>query len=352
MKKDTFIMLKIKNTEDSIIEHIKDSYDKKEERVYFASTKKDIVTVKKLKEESENGNYKMLAIVFDEDEKKCRKASELYLCDIIFREKDKENVITYSSYGNIKSELLVDNHINKSWIDLSDDFEEHSYLSIHKSNGLIEELSIPFLEKYSVSKSDEVEYDEIEEERSLNHLSQRNHYCKRVVAWAKPSGKRSEFQRDRERIVHAKASRRLVDKAQIFTSSKGDHFRTRMTHTLEVSQIARGLSLRLGLNHDLTEAIALAHDIGHTPFGHQGERTLKDILSGEIDVIKWGDVIIKYGGFKHNFQGVRVLAHLEEKYLEHEGLDLSYQVLEGVFKHTGGKRRDCSECAYETCKNS
>ncbi|MCM1988913.1 deoxyguanosinetriphosphate triphosphohydrolase family protein [Oceanirhabdus seepicola] len=185
-------------------------------------------------------------------------------------------------------------------------------------------------------------------EQTLSYLSQKNEHCKRAIAINESDNNRSEFQRDRERIVHTKASRRLVDKAQIFTSSKGDHFRTRMTHTLEVSQIARGLALRLNLNNDLTEAIALAHDIGHTPFGHQGERTLNSILRNEIKIITCADKI-DFGGFKHNFQGLRILSYLEEKYFEHEGIDLSYQVLEGVLKHTGGKVKDCNNCDKEVC---
>ena len=115
---------------------------------------------------------------------------------------------------------------------------------------------------------------------------------------------RTEFQRDRERIVNSTAFRRMVDKAQIFSAEKGDYFRTRMTHTLEVNQIAKAIAYALHLNLDLTEAIALGHDLGHTPFGHQGERTLNDILSGKIDA---GIVTDKkkmeercYGGFKHN----------------------------------------------------
>jgi dGTPase len=178
---------------------------------------------------------------------------------------------------------------------------------------------------------------------SLSEFSQKNEYCKRTIAVVDSVDGRSEFQRDRERIVHAKAFRRLVDKAQIFTSLKGDHYRTRMTHTLEVSQIARGIAIKLDVNTDLTEAIALAHDIGHTPFGHQGERTLDDILKNRIEIIPDAENI-DFGGFKHNFQGLRVLSYLEEKYFEHEGLDLSYQLLEGVLKHTRHNVKKCSQC--------
>lgn len=110
-----------------------------------------------------------------------------------------------------------------------------------------------------------------------------------------------------------------------------------MTHTLEVSQIARGIALKLKLNLDLTESIALGHDIGHTPFGHQGERTIDDIIKGNIDIIPNAKEL-NIGGFKHNYQALRVLTYLEEKYIEHEGIDLSYQTLEGILKHTKCKK--------------
>jgi len=144
----------------------------------------------------------------------------------------------------------------------------------------------------------------------------------------------------------------LVDKAQIFTSSKGDHYRTRITHTLEVSQIAKAIAIKLNLNVDLTEAIALAHDLGHTPFGHQGERTLDDILKNKINIINIPNGMKfknEFGGFKHNFQGVRVLTCFEEKYADFFGLDVSLQVLDGVLKHTKVELKNCNECKKTKC---
>ena len=161
-------------------------------------------------------------------------------------------------------------------------------------------------------------------EREVRPSAQRSRYVKRVIDKGDIRKNRTEFQRDWERIIHSKSFRRLEDKAQIYTLSKGDHFRTRLTHTLEVAQIARGIARELNLNEDLVEAIALGHDLGHTPFGHVGERTLNEILENE-------DV---KGGFKHNFQGVKVVNYLEEKYGEFEGIDLTYQVIEGILKHT------------------
>ena len=124
-----------------------------------------------------------------------------------------------------------------------------------------------------------------------------------------------------------------MDKAQIFTSSKGDHFRSRMTHTIEVCQIARTIGEKLNLNIDLIEVTALAHDIGHTPFGHQGERTLNEQIKSSNDCDS-----LKHGGFKHNYHALRVLTFLEESSTEYEGLNISYQVLEGILKHTKTKK--------------
>lgn len=131
----------------------------------------------------------------------------------------------------------------------------------------------------------------------------------------------------------------MIDKAQVFSASKGDYYRTRMTHSQAVAQIARGIATELNLNLNLTEAIALGHDLGHTPFGHQGERTLNDILHDKIQVIKNADLFEDhFGGFKHNYQSVRVASILEEEYFEIEGMDLSYQTLEGMLKHTKLKK--------------
>lgn len=145
---------------------------------------------------------------------------------------------------------------------------------------------------------------------------------------------RNEFSRDRDRILFSKAFRRLEHKAQIYSHEKGDHFRTRLTHTLEVVQIARSIARNLGLNEDLTEAIALGHDIGHTPFGHQGEYVLDNIMRGEDDLGGKLNYKINYGGFKHNFNGIKVLDILEKKFRNEMGLNLTWQVLDGILKHT------------------
>ncbi len=150
---------------------------------------------------------------------------------------------------------------------------------------------------------------------------------------------RTAFQRDRDRIVHSRAFRRLKHKTQVYVPYTGDHPRTRLTHTLEVSQIARTLARALGLNEDLVEAIGLAHDLGHTPFGHSGERVLAQILAGEQEGCKLPEGVVReVGTFKHNYQSVRVVDLLERRY-DHPGLNLTDQVREGVIKHTTWKAR-------------
>jgi dGTPase len=137
-----------------------------------------------------------------------------------------------------------------------------------------------------------------------------------------PSKTRSPFRRDCDRVIHSTAFRRLQYKTQVFVFHEGDHYRTRLTHSLEVAQIARALARQLGLDEDLTETLALAHDLGHPPFGHAGERALDACLRG-------------HGGFDHNAQTLRVVTSLEHRYLEFDGLNLSWEALEGVVKHNG-----------------
>ncbi len=131
---------------------------------------------------------------------------------------------------------------------------------------------------------------------------------------------RTRFQRDRDRIIHSKAFRRLMHKTQVFIAPEGDHYRTRLTHTLEVAQISRTVARALGLNEDLTEAIALGHDLGHTPFGHTGEAVLNELVPG---------------GFRHNQQSLRVVDYLEVRGSKYRGLNLTREVRDGIVNHTG-----------------
>jgi dGTPase len=139
------------------------------------------------------------------------------------------------------------------------------------------------------------------------------------------SDMRSPFQRDRDRIIHSTAFRRLKHKTQVFVYHEGDHYRTRLTHSLEVAQIARTIARVLGLDEDLAEALALAHDLGHTPFGHAGEEALNDEMH-------------PYGGFSHNDQTLRILTRLERRYAGFDGLNLTWETLEGTAKHNGPLR--------------
>jgi len=133
---------------------------------------------------------------------------------------------------------------------------------------------------------------------------------------------RSPFQRDRDRIIHASAFRRLKHKTQVFVEHEGDYFRTRLTHSIEVAQVARTVSGALGLDTELTEAVALAHDLGHTPFGHTGEDALDALMT-------------PYGGFDHNAQAIRIVTFLEQHYAAFDGLNLTWETLEGIAKHNG-----------------
>ncbi len=133
---------------------------------------------------------------------------------------------------------------------------------------------------------------------------------------------RSPFQRDRDRIIHSSAFRRLKHKTQVFVEHEGDYYRTRLTHTIEVAQVARTIAGHLGLNTDLAEAVALAHDLGHPPFGHTGEDALSELMA-------------PYGGFDHNAQAMRIVTKLERHYADFDGLNLTWETLEGIAKHNG-----------------
>jgi len=138
---------------------------------------------------------------------------------------------------------------------------------------------------------------------------------------------RTAFQRDRDRVVHCTAFRRLEYKTQVFVNHEGDHYRTRLTHSLEAAQISRTLARRLGLNEDLAEAVTLAHDLGHTPFGHSGQDEMDKLMA-------------EHGGFEHNLQALRIVDHLEKRYPGFRGLNLTWEVREGIFKHSPGLRED------------
>ena len=160
-------------------------------------------------------------------------------------------------------------------------------------------------------------------------VSDANSRGRRIVETASKS--RSEFQRDRDRIVHCTAFRRLEYKTQVFVNHEGDLFRTRLTHSIEVAQIARSIARALGLNDDLAEAVSLAHDLGHTPFGHAGQDALNACMQG-------------HGGFEHNLQSLRIVDRLEERYGAFDGLNLMFETREGILKHCSpAKARELGE---------
>ena len=183
--------------------------------------------------------------------------------------------------------------------------------------------------KIAVEELTREHFERLEEERLAVYASKSSR-AKRARGFVLPmeGDARTQYAHDRDRIIHSRAFRRLKHKTQVFVPYEGDHFRTRLTHTIEVSQIARSAARFLNLNEDLTEAIALGHDLGHTPFGHSGERVLDRLLR---------ESHAGAGGFKHNYQSVRVVDRLEKRY-EEPGLDLTHDVREGIFKHTMWKR--------------
>ena len=181
------------------------------------------------------------------------------------------------------------------------------------------------------------EYLEKFEEERLSPYAMKSSRSQRLIT-LRDEGRhfnyRTDFQRDRDRIIHSQAFRRLKHKTQVYVPYEGDHHRTRLTHTIEVSQISRTLARALNLNEDLTEAIALGHDLGHTPFGHTGEVLLNSIMQGEETLgCLDPELMSKAGGFKHNYQSLRVVDRLEKRY-EYDGLNLTNPTREGIFKHT------------------
>ena len=159
-------------------------------------------------------------------------------------------------------------------------------------------------------------------EKHLKPYALRASFSKGRIFREKESLIRSPYQRDRDRIIHSSSFRRLKHKTQVFVNTEGDHYRTRLTHSMEVSQISRTLARVLGLNEDLCETLSLAHDLGHTPFGHAGEEILNSSM-------------INYGGFNHNIQTLRIITLLENKYYNFTGLNLTIETLDGLIKHNG-----------------
>lgn len=335
------IFIKLKARACKAIQYFEDSYKdftSNGNKSYYYNFPMDKETTY-LSELSAEKEYYFFALVYEDDEEKRKERFvKAFLGNGKFIDKNKslQIIVKYCSEENntIASLRKISN------LDIQKDFNNREYVTIENSEYLFSQIDFILNDPYNFKKEDR-EYKSIESETMLHTLAQKNEYCRRQYNLRVPQENRGEFQRDYERIVHSKAFRRMVDKAQVFSASKGDYYRTRMTHSQAVAQIARGIATELNLNLCLTEAIALGHDLGHTPFGHQGERTLNDILCDKIHIIKNADLFEdNFGGFKHNYQSIRVASTLEEEYFEIEGMDLSYQTLEGILKHTKLKRND------------
>ena len=178
------------------------------------------------------------------------------------------------------------------------------------------------------------EQQEQQEQKSLAPYAQKSAESRGRLNKESSHDLRTEFARDRDRVIHSRAFRRLEYKTQVFLNGTGDHYRTRLTHSIEVAAIARSIARALRLNEDLAETIALAHDLGHSPFGHSGERTLNDLMAG-------------HGGFEHNQQSLRIVDELEKKYPDFDGLNLTYETREGLAKHVTGFDRPRKAIGFE-----
>ena len=334
------LIIKNNNEDVRIHQYAEKSYQ--ENKKYYYNPAYSTLNEEGLKELGDKfeGNGIVLLITYENSELK--EIEDIFIgADVNINEQKSVEYVMKLHLTGERHKRTIESIIDKIDLDLSEDFVYGRYIMMSDMESLYQELR----ERIEAKAKGKVKclFDEDNEKQpkksyELNELAQKDSQSVRIYPSDDVDEYRTEFQRDRERVVNCKAFRRLVDKAQIFGSEKGDYYRTRMTHSLEVNQIAKAISYALGLNLDLTEAIALGHDLGHTPFGHQGERTLDEILHGKIDVgIVATDEMFKekcFGGFKHNYQSARILTEIEEKYKEFPGLNVSVQVVEGVLKHT------------------
>lgn len=323
--------------------YAQESYDLDEKRFY--NTMDGTVNAESLKEIKANFGENGIVLMISYESSESNQIKDVFIgSDVNINDKDNIEYIMKVYLNGEQNCRTIESIIDKMDLDISKDFGVGCYVIMSDMESLFQELQerimaknrVPLFEGYAETEQQDDSY-------QLNVLAQKDNQAIRIYPSGDPGKYRTEFQRDRERIVNCKAFRRLVDKAQIFSAEKGDYYRTRMTHSLEVNQIAKAIAYALNLNMDLTEAIALGHDLGHTPFGHQGERTLNDILGGKEKVGIPSEKLLKercFGGFKHNYQSARILAELEEKYIEFSGLNVSIQIIEGVLKHTRIKPKE------------
>lgn len=326
------ILIKLKaGAADEIIDRVEESNQQKGNRYYNVRGVPNEDIIKNLDKKMK---YHCLFVVYKE-------ADDLLAIQVMYWgtcEINDQLNLHFEVPKKLDNDWMIKNAASYLELDIQNDFPTDGQVSIEFSPSLVDYLDYIRNPPY-VCPAKKPGYCALLEETGLSPLAQKNEYCQRRYGIREPMEGRSEYQRDYDRIIHSKAFRRMADKAQIFTASKGDYYRNRLTHSLIVCQIAKAIATRLKLNLYLTEAVALGHDLGHTPFGHQGERTLNSILTGQIkspqNPLPEDECKDKaYGGFKHNYQSLRVASTLEEAYIEADGLDLSYQTLEGMFKHT------------------
>lgn len=328
-----------------IIERMEESYKEGVKKYYnFPKDSDDIIGDIK---ETDNIYFAAFLWNYKNSEQSIEK---IYLGEGTLNENRKGTSIQYIMKVESPLNIALRNICKLAELNLSTDFED-TYIFCVNSELVVRQIEVIVHPPKQIGRI-EREYEHKDTEDHLHYLAQRNEYCRRQYNLQEPTDYRSEYQRDYERVVHSKAFRRMVDKAQVFSAVKGDYYRTRMTHSQIVAQIGRAIAGGLGLNLCLTEAIALGHDIGHTPYGHQGERTLDDILRGNgYDIIVNRDLLYPEAeeGFKHNYQSVRVATVLEESYPQIRGLDLSFQTLEGMLKHTKLRRDSFSLKSFVDC---
>lgn len=336
------LIIRNNDRKNKIYENALESYHKGERKRYYSPKSLD---VKELKELREISNKQKILLLISYTKAEPTQIEDIFIGNISDITEDGKIIYLMKVHMEYeKNSRAIESIIDKIDLNISEDFSSEQYIKVSSMESLYSELRERVDGRNDVTTdSKETKIKELEE-YVLSPLAQRDQQAIRVYNNTDIGEYRNEFQRDRERVVNCKAFRRMVDKAQIFSAEKGDYYRTRMTHSLEVNQIAKAIAYALKLNLDLTEAIALGHDLGHTPFGHQGERTLNAILLGEEDV---GIVAKKsmfeqkcFGGFKHNYQSARILTAIEEKYVEYPGLNVSIQVVEGVLKHTRIKPKE------------
>lgn len=336
------LIIRNNDRKNKIYENALESYHKGECKRYYSPKTLD---VKELKELREISNKQKILLLISYTKAEPTQIEDIFIGNISDITEDGKIIYLMKVHMEYeKNSRAIESIIDKIDLNISEDFSSEQYIKVSSMESLYSKLRERVDGRNDVTTdSKETKIKELEE-YVLSPLAQRDQQAIRVYNNTDIGEYRNEFQRDRERVVNCKAFRRMVDKAQIFSAEKGDYYRTRMTHSLEVNQIAKAIAYALKLNLDLTEAIALGHDLGHTPFGHQGERTLNAILLGEEDV---GIVAKKsmfeqkcFGGFKHNYQSARILTAIEEKYVEYPGLNVSIQVVEGVLKHTRIKPKE------------